>query len=61
MANTRPKRYFGITSDLSGNIGAGLIANNVQWNNGIETAEARDERGALLDIARLLSVKGSHH
>lgn len=51
MANTRPKRYFGIVSDLSGSIGAGLIANNVQKKHTTEVAESRDERGRKLDIA----------
>ena len=51
MANNRPARYFGITTDLSGSIGTGLIANGMQWNESVETAEARDEKGTLLDIA----------
>lgn len=47
----RPARIFGITTDLSGSIGDGLIANSVQYSNTTEVAEARDEKGGLLDLA----------
>lgn len=48
---SRPSRYFGVTTDLSGNIGDGIIANNLNWTNNTEIAEARDEKGKLLDLA----------
>lgn len=50
---SRASRYFGIIEDLSGNVGEGLIANSYTENNTVSTAEARDEKGKLLDIARL--------
>ena len=55
---SRPNRIFGITTDLSGNIGTGLIANSLSWSESVDTAEARDEKGTLLDIAGY-SKKGS--
>ena len=51
MANTRPTRYFGITTDLSGNLGTGLLANSIQYSHTVDVAEARDEKGKLLDLA----------
>lgn len=48
---SRPNRYFGIVEDLSGNIGQGLIANSYSENNNVSVAEARDEKGKLLDLA----------
>lgn len=48
---SRPTRYFGITTDLSGSLGAGLIANSIQFSNTVDVAEARDEKGKLLDLA----------
>ena len=48
---SRASRYFGITTDLSGSIGGGIIANNFQKNNTVDVAEARDEHGKLLDLA----------
>ncbi len=47
----RPARIFGVTTDLSGSIGTGLIANSLQWSDTTEVAEARDEKGKLLDLA----------
>lgn len=49
--NSRPTRYFGVTTDLSGSIGTGIIANSISRNNNVEVAEARDEKGGLLDLA----------
>lgn len=51
MADTRPSRIFGVTTDLSGTIGQGIIANSISTNNTVEIAEARDEKGMLLDLA----------
>lgn len=50
MADSRPKRYFGVTTDLSGTIGTGLIANSITHNDNVDVAEARDERGKLLNL-----------
>ncbi len=50
MADTRPARIFGVTSNLSG-LGDGIIANSITFNNTVDTAEARDEKGMLLDLA----------
>lgn len=49
MSN-RPKRIFGIVSDLSGSIGQGLIANNYTKTYSVNTAESLDEFGKKLDI-----------
>ena len=43
-------RKFGITS-VSGTLGDGIIANNITFDQSVQTAEARNERGAILDIA----------
>jgi hypothetical protein len=51
---SRPSRIFGITTDLSGNLDSGIIANSFNTTKSVETAEARDEKGKLLDIARIL-------
>ena len=48
---SRPSRIFGITTDLSGNLDSGIIANSFNTTKSVETAEARDEKGKLLDIA----------
>ena len=63
MANNRPSRFFGVTTDLSGSIGTGIIANSISTNDNVEVAEARDEKGKLLDIAaysqgREMSIDG---
>jgi len=47
----RPARIFGVTTDLSGTIGAGIIANNYSKNQTVDVAEARAENGVLLDLA----------
>ena len=49
MADSRPSRIFGVTSELSGF--TGFIANSFSSNETAETAEARDEKGKLLDLA----------
>lgn len=43
-------RTFGITSTL-GTLGDGLIANNITFNKNVETAEARNVSGEIIDIA----------
>ena len=48
---SRPSRIFGVTTDLSGSIGTGLIANSLSWSDTVDVAEARDEKGKLLDLA----------
>ena len=48
---TKPARIFGITTNLSGTIGDGIIANSISFTNSVQTAEARDEKGKLLDLA----------
>lgn len=49
MADSRPSRIFGITSELSGV--AGYIINSYSENESVETARAQDEKGKTLDIA----------
>lgn len=43
-------RKFGITSNVSG-LAGGLIANSLSFNESVETAEARNEKGQVIDIA----------
>lgn len=43
-------RTFGITSTLSG-LSDGLIANSISFNKSVETAEARNVTGEIIDIA----------
>ncbi len=43
-------RTFGITSSLSG-LSDGLIANSVSFTKSVESAEARNEKGQIIDIA----------
>ena len=43
-------RTFGVTS-VSGEIGAGLIANSLSFTKSVESAEARNEKGQIIDIA----------
>lgn len=50
MADSRPARIFGVTTTLSG-IADGIIANSFSKNETVDTAEARDEHGVLLDLA----------
>ena len=47
---SRPARIFGVTSTLSG-LNDGIIANSMSFNNNVDVAEARDEKGKLLDLA----------
>lgn len=49
MSNTSTRK-FGITSNLSGLTG-GLIANSIAYNTSVETAEARNEKGQIIDLA----------
>lgn len=46
----RPARVFGVTTELSG-LGTGIIANGITYNDTVDVAEARDEKGKLLDLA----------
>ena len=43
-------RKFGVTSDVSG-LAQGLIANSLTFNKDAESAEARNEKGEIIDIA----------
>ena len=43
-------RKFGVTSNL-GDLANGLIANSISFNNSVETAEARNVSGEIIDIA----------
>ena len=43
-------RTFGITSTLSG-LSDGLIANSLSFTKSVESAEARNEKGEIIDIA----------
>lgn len=43
-------RKFGITYNLSG-LSQGIIVNNLSITNNAETAQARDERGQVIDVA----------
>lgn len=57
-------RIFGVTTNLSG-IQTGLIANDVSWNDTTQIAEARNEKGELLDLASYskggtASINGLH-
>lgn len=45
-----PARFFGITSNVEG-LGQGLIANSLSFNESVESAEARNEKGEIIDIA----------
>lgn len=51
MANyTGSNRRFGVTSNVSG-LAAGIIVNNISHSDNTETAEARNEKGQLIDLA----------
>lgn len=43
-------RKFGVTSDVTG-LAAGLIANSLSFTKNVQTAEARNEKGEIIDIA----------
>lgn len=47
---TGTTREFGITSNVSG-LQAGLIVNSLSFSKDVETAEARNEKGQIIDIA----------
>ena len=49
MANTST-RSFGIITSLSG-LTAGICVNSLDTNETVETAEARNEKGAITDLA----------
>lgn len=48
MANTT--RSFGIVTSLTG-LTAGICVNSLDINESVETAEARNEKGAITDLA----------
>lgn len=48
MAETA--RKFGVTSDVSG-LATGIIANSLSFSKNVETAQARNEKGEIIDIA----------
>ena len=59
MATTR---QFGIITDVSG-ITGGIMINSLDFNEQVETAEARNEKGAITDIAgysnsKTVSIQG---
>lgn len=43
-------RVFGVTSDVTG-LATGLIANSLSFTKNVQTAEARNEKGEIIDIA----------
>ena len=43
-------RKFGVTSDVAG-LSAGCIVNSITHNFNSDTAQARDEKGRLIDLA----------
>ncbi len=53
MATTRK---FGIVTDVSG-ITAGIMINSLDFNETVETAQARDELGRIVDIAAYSNAK----
>ena len=50
---SRPSRIFGITTDLSGNLDSGIIANSFNTTKSVEVAEARDEKGRIARFGRI--------
>ena len=44
------KRKFGVTSNLSG-LAAGIMVNSISHSDSTETAQARNEKGQLVDLA----------
>ena len=44
------KRHFGITSTLTG-LSQGIVVNSISHSDSTESAEARDEKGRIIDIA----------
>ena len=47
---TGSNRRFGVTSNVSG-LAAGIVVNSISHSDNTETAEARDEKGRVIDIA----------
>lgn len=43
-------RKFGVTSDVSG-LSTGIIVNSLSFSKDAESAEARNEKGEIIDIA----------
>ena len=50
MANNGSNRRFGITSNVSG-LAQGIVVNSISHSDNTETAEARNEKGQLIDLA----------
>lgn len=50
MAYLGSNRRFGVTSNVSG-LAAGIVVNSISHSDNTETAEARDEKGRVIDIA----------
>ncbi|MBO7713592.1 MAG: hypothetical protein J6S85_26100 [Methanobrevibacter sp.] len=50
MSYTGSNRRFGVTSNVSG-LAAGIVVNSISHSDNTETAEARDEKGRVIDIA----------
>lgn len=51
MSNTYNPRKFGIITTVSGVTAAGVIVNNVSTTDTVQTAQAQNEKGKILDIA----------
>lgn len=49
-AHNGSNRRFGVTSNLSG-LQQGIVVNSISHSDNTETAEARDEKGQLIDLA----------
>lgn len=44
-------RQFGIVTDMSNTLSAGILINSITFDESTETAQARDTTGAVVDIA----------
>lgn len=47
--STYSKRFFGIISNLSG-LSDGMIVNNLTQSNDVQTAQALDDKGHIIDM-----------